>query len=211
MQFTVVRRGQAIGVTDLGFQSLGGRSRSGDFHPNEQGEAVMPDVACTLPSIRAFLHRDVCTDDGKSIVQPEFIGSRLFADIAEALQHTGRHELTLHDESGAIVPTDLIAIQDTESERSLSEWFDADGTADADDGVGSDHDVEFGGDPYGALEGARQSRRRGPQITRVTIDPVTGEECFEELEIELPNFPRYQIHVIIASDPWRPTLCLEDP
>jgi hypothetical protein len=114
VSYQVASRGRVIGTTELDFARIGGRSRSGWFHPNAEGERLMPVVASVLPAMRAYLHRDVRLDDGRPVVRPELEGSTLFADLAEALHHASTLDLTLHREDGSLVPTELVGIQDTE-------------------------------------------------------------------------------------------------
>jgi hypothetical protein len=125
VRYTVASRGRPIGHTELAFTPIGGPSRSGWLHPNEEGERVLPSVASPLPAMRAFLHRDVRDADGRPIVRQELLKSTLFADLAEALHRVEALELTLHDERGALIPTSLIGIQDTKQLIELSEESDA--------------------------------------------------------------------------------------
>ena len=119
MLYTVSSRGRTIGVTDLGFMRLGGVNRSGYFHPNEEGERLVPSIAAGVPAMRAYMCRDTIDAHGRSIVQPQMIGSTVFADIAEALHRTAEFELAVHREDGSLVPTEQIGIQDTEQFRHL--------------------------------------------------------------------------------------------
>jgi hypothetical protein len=120
VSYTVSSRGRPIGTTDLGFFRIDACGRSGWFHPNALGEQLMPTIASVLPAMRAFISRDSRDSEGRSLVQPEFLTSTLFADLAEAFQRFEALELRLHRPDGATIATTQIGIQDTELE--LAGW-----------------------------------------------------------------------------------------
>ena len=120
MSYTVSSRGRPIGTTDLGFFRIDACGRSGWFHPNALGEQLMPTIASVLPGMRAFISRESRDGEGRSLVQPEFLTSTLFADLAEAFQRVEALELTLRRPDGTTIPTTEIGIQDTE--RELAGW-----------------------------------------------------------------------------------------
>lgn len=113
MQYTVWSRGELIGETDLGFRGLGfDRSRSGDFHPNKRGRELLPILKCDSHCMRAYMHRNFRDADGNGILDPEYVGSDWFADIAEHLHQTAEYALELRDAENAIIATAEIGIQD---------------------------------------------------------------------------------------------------
>jgi hypothetical protein len=200
MRYTVSSRGVAIGVTDLGFRRIGGPNRSGYFHPTEDGERLMPLIASVLPAMRAYLHRNVRSADGTRLVQPRFIGSRLFADLAETLQHTSALELTLHREDGSLVPTEGIGIQDTEQLRPLADWEEP--GRDATPGEApdaSDDDDAFAVDHVDGTETV-PGQRDGLEIFLVEVNHDSGRVRTSRLHVAPPAFPRYQIHVVLGDD-----------
>ena len=193
VNYTVSSRGQPIGTTDLGFHRLGGRSRSGWFHPNGEGEKLMPRIASVLPAMRAWFLRDVQGEDGKSIVQQEYLDSDLFADLAEKLQHTAALELTVHREDGALVPTTTIGIQDMVQLRELAQWEIARMDAE-EDAAGWQPDEAQAAE----LEAGDEI---DPDVFAVIIDAETGEsERLTLDDIDVPPCPRYQIHVMLADE-----------
>jgi len=121
MQYTVCSRGQVIGTTDLGFVRIEGDPvRAGWFHPNAHRETVMPMVTSMHGALRAYASHRASDPGGGRLVKRDLIGSAVFADIAEALQHLESLELTLHREDGSLVPTELIGLQDTEELLALN-------------------------------------------------------------------------------------------
>jgi hypothetical protein len=190
MQYTVSSRGRPIGVTDLGFVRIGGPNRSGWFHPNAEGERLMPVIASVIPAMRAFLHRDVRGAEGEPIVQPHLLGSTLFADIAEALHHVGALELTLHHANGSVIPTRLVGIQDTEQLLALAQWDDALPETDAWAG-GPTRDEEPDADFELAPDAWLTDIGTAP-------DDADSDEAWRPDE-ERPAFPRYQIHVALVD------------
>jgi hypothetical protein len=182
LMYTVSSRGRPIGVTDLGFVRIGGPSRSGWFYPNAAGERLMPIFAAPLPAMRAYLHQDL-REDGNPIVQPQLIGSTLFADLAESLQNVASLDLALHREDGSLVPTELIGIQDTEQLLALAD--EADEERDAEEDFDDDFDDAIDGelDPDESL-----------------LDGAIGQiTAWIPEDDEPPKFPRYQIHVVLAD------------
>jgi hypothetical protein len=185
--YTVSSRGRPIGVTDLGFVRIGGPSRSGWFYPNAAGERLMPIFAAPLPAMRAYLHQDVL-EDGHPIVQPQLIGSTLFADIAEAFQHVASLDLALHREDGSLVPTELIGIQDTEQLLALADEAEAER-----DAKGWCPEEDFDDDFVDAIDGEVDSDDS-------LADHVIGQiKMWVPEDDEPPEFPRYQIHIVLVD------------
>lgn len=125
MQYTVTSRGRPIGVTDLGFRYVEGLGRMGWFHPNDDGQRLMPVVASISTATRAYaltIGRRSAQDTSPEGQQRE---SMLLADVAEAYQHVGALELQLHREDGSVVPTECVSIQDTEELIACADMDDA--------------------------------------------------------------------------------------
>ena len=184
MRYTVWSRGRLIGETDLGFVRIINDLRSGWFHPNIEGERVMPVIASVLPAMRAYLHRDVVDAQGDSIVQPALHGSTLFADLAEAFQHLSSLDLELRREDGSVVPTSDIGIQDTHQVLELAD-LDADlfESDERDDALEAD---------------VMPDEEVSEQLFGAEVDDLFTEWTPDELEE--PQFPRYQIHVFLVHD-----------
>lgn len=108
MQYTVMSRGRALGVTNLEFVRYDPRIRSGWFHPNALGERVMPVIAAVLPAVCRVVEASESTGGGAITRTTEF------SDLVESLQHVETLALQLRAEDGSIVPTDLLGLQDTE-------------------------------------------------------------------------------------------------
>ena len=120
MQYTVTSRGRPIGVTDLGFRYRPDTSRMGWFHPNAEGEKLMPVVAAVTAATRAYSEGRRRGRD-KSGVESRSRDATLLADVAEAYQHAGALDLRLHAEDGTLIPTEFVTITDTEE---LLAWAD---------------------------------------------------------------------------------------
>jgi hypothetical protein len=136
VRYTVWSRGRLIGDTDLGFIRVISQARSGWFHPNGEGERLMPVIASVLPAMRAYLHRNAVDAQAQSLMRPAMHGSTEYADLADAFQHLHSLGLELRRDDGSIVPTSDIGIQDTEQLIELVEVEDDDVDAeswDADD------------------------------------------------------------------------------
>ena len=108
MRYTVSSGGVVIGETDLGFVRSGLGIRGGWFHPNAEGERLLPRIIPPLLAMRAHVDRDAWC-----------------GDHAEVMHHADLHPLTLHDADGAVVPTRMLGIQDMHQLLALAEWDDA--------------------------------------------------------------------------------------
>ena len=192
MPYTVWSRGRQIGETDLGFHRVIDQFRSGWFHPNAEGERVMPVIASVLPAMRAYLHRDKVDAAGEPTMKPALHGSTLFADLAEAFQHVESLDLELRRDDGSVVPTASIGIRDTHQLLALADEVMAEAMAswDADD--------DF-------LEILEEVEREFPPLD----DAEVVEQVLESLddpigdwtpdELDESRFPRYQIHIELVS------------
>ena len=197
MQYTISSRGRAIGTTDLDFCRIDESARSGWFHPNALGEELMPIIAMALPAMRAFVCRNGRDEDGRSIVQPSFRRSSMFADLAEAFHHIQALDLTLHHADGALIPTTQIGIQDTEQLLELarqSEQEEADSaTWDAGETeLEYEEDLEAFGHDIELLErGWDESSQR--DLHSFSPDAWIPDDEPSEL-------PRYQVHLFLAKE-----------
>jgi hypothetical protein len=214
--FIVSSRGRPIGTTELDFIRILDantvaepedlyssspypllRFRSGWFHPNSLGETLMPNVALMHSAVRAYISRDGRDADGQSIVAPDFRGSRMFADLAEAFQRIEAMDLTLHHADGTLIPTAQIGIQDTEQLRELGRLHALHAEPDlALDEEGEetewdlDADLTFGDDlelPPGSWQPSDDEE----------------EDDFDEIvrraHEKLADLPRYQVHVELVD------------
>lgn len=246
MQYTVWSRGELIGETDLGFRGLGfDQGRSGDFHPNNRGRELLPVLKCDSHCMRAYMHRNFRDADGNGILDPEYVGSDWFADIAEHLHRTAEYALELRDANNAIIATSEIGIQDKHPE-----WKFPDRTDDsprlpdpASDLANWDHPLLHKQRPELLPHEARQLREQfdqqmaeenaqelideliandsllieGMEYDSIPCDITTPvgwgyEETLGDNELgsgwcsklrDVPDFPRYQIHVILEPLPER--------
>ena len=199
--YTICSRGVPIGVSDLSFVRIGGPNRSGFFFPNADGERLLPQLVSVLPAMRAWLHRDVPVDGQPSVAQPHFLGSSLFADLAEAFHHLATQELTLHREDGTMIPTEMIGIQDTEQLRSLAEWEDTIEPEAADDDTPF-YRIEFNDDVDEETRQAflRDLEEATNELLLEESDPWDTSECLLDLEYEEVEFPRYQVHLRVIDE-----------
>ena len=193
MRYTVCSHGRPIGVTDLGFFHIKGLARAGWFHPNADGEKVMPLVTSMHRALRAYGSRNLVGEEGTSLVHSDFIGSQVYADIAEALHRLESLGLSLHREDGSLVPTALIGLQDCE--ELLADPRDFDSWIDEIDAQSWLEDIDS--DPDHCLDDLEQSCDDDP------------EEAFAELiapidpwvpDVEPVQHPRYQIIVNFIDD-----------
>jgi hypothetical protein len=195
VNYTVWSRGRLIGETDLGFAPLVQQSRSGWFHPNAEGERVMPVIASVLPAMRAYLHRDVVDAQGKSLVHPQMHGSTAFADLAEAFQHFGALDLELRREDGSVVPTSDIGIQDTHRLVELAQMDDDDldaasAQADGEAVDFTERDLQLEADVMHDLELVDE------ELDAAIDGPYPA---WMPDDLQEPRFPRYQIHVLLVD------------
>src|SRR5690348_5235913 len=112
VRYTVSSRGRPIGHTDLAFARFPGPHRAGWFHPNADGERVMPVVTALHVALQASALRHAA-ERGQPRREPP-LDEALPSDLAEALQRVGELELTLHREDGSLVPTESVGLQDVE-------------------------------------------------------------------------------------------------
>jgi hypothetical protein len=192
VRYTVWSRGHLIGATDLEFMSLVSTQRSGAFHPNEEGERVMSEIASVLPAMRAYLHRDLMDEKGNGFVHPSMNGSTTFADLAEEFQRLGARDLELRRDDGSAVPTLEIGIQDTEHLLPLvEEGFDDDiDTSDADD------ELKALAERYPELQAAIEHDAALLEQAMREDDPTP--DWLSEI-VNRQSFPRYQIHVLLSD------------
>ena len=190
MQFTIASKGRPVGTTDLAFLRIGGPIRSGYFYPAAGVEQLLPLIASPLPAVRAYLHRNVVDADGRRIVQPHLLSSSLFGDIAETLQRVASFDLTLHGPDESDVPTSVIAIQDTEptgSSFTYEEGLLQGRLCELDDCVhGVDVDLH--------------DDEEFSEIVAFRLDEATGKVQRFTPDIDVPEFPRYQVHVALVDD-----------
>ena len=185
MRYTVCSHGRPIGVTDLDFFHMKGLARAGWFHPNADGEKVMPLVGSMHRALRAYGSRKLVGDEGTRLVHPDFTGSQLHADIAEAFHHLEALELSLHREDGSLVPTEMIGLQDCE--ELLSEgvadqtWFE---------------DVDPDSSDW--LDELEESFKLGAEDPGEFQAPDPGDQWL--LDAEPVDHPRYQIIVTLIDD-----------
>jgi len=112
--YTVCSRGRPIGSTDLEFVRIGGPHRTGFFHPNGDGERLIPLVAAPLPAMRKRMRRTAMEGSHRSEMSHEE-ATLLMAEIHEAGERERALALTLHREDGSLVPTESICFRDTEA------------------------------------------------------------------------------------------------
>ena len=197
MIYTVSSHGRPIGITDLGFARIGGPSRSGWFHPNEEGRELMPAVASSLPAMRAYLHRDYRDEHGASVLEPSFVGSTLFADIAQAFQQLRSFELTLHREDGSLVSTELVGIQVIDHESHFEHM----------NAALDEEEPWEAPDPLEAAEWEETFKSVRDSL-RKAYDVLAAEMLARGMADEIPKhvpddekeLPRYQVHVLLSDD-----------
>jgi hypothetical protein len=194
VHYTVSCGGVVIGATELDFVRTGGPSRAGWFHPNAEGERLLPLIVAPLAMMRAYLDRKACDEGGGPLVRPELIGSAAFADVAEAFQRAEAHRLTLHRADGSLVPTRMLGLQDTEQLLALAEWEEA--RRDARPWTPDDEDDEHpfavdedDDDDVAALLGG------DPRLDGDPTEPGAGWAPDDEPT----EFPRYQIILELAD------------
>ncbi len=175
MRYTVTSGGVTIGETDLGFVRSAVGIRVGWFHPNADGERLLPRLLPPL-ALRAHLDREAWA-----------------GDRAASAHHCEASPLALHREDGSVVPTRSLGIQDMhallaaaeleEARRETLPWSpEHEQDADVDDEplaihLGDDLDDEalLGGEPA----------------------PPDGEWAPDDEPVE---HPRYQIVVALVDD-----------
>ena len=112
MSYTIMSGGRAIGTTELGFVRIWGPLRSGWFLPNPEGERLMPRITAMHAAFQAdAISREAPAEPGPL---PELDGRSPHADVLEALHHVDALDLTLHHPDGTLIPTQMVALQDTQ-------------------------------------------------------------------------------------------------
>jgi len=188
VQYIVSSRGRPIGTTDLGFVRVDPRSRFGWFHPNAEGERLMPVIAAVLPALRAYVRN---REGGDDVPAASPVPGAL-ADVSEALQHLESLDLTLHHEDGTLIPTEMMSIQDTEQLLELAREVEG----------REEIPVHEPFDDSGS-EAFEQDREPGtPQAeldAALAHDLALIEAADWEPDGEPSVFPRYQIFVVPVS------------
>lgn len=183
MQYTVCSGGRPIGVTDLGFVYRWNGHRSGWFHPNADGERLMPIVTGVLPAVRACDRRQLSADE------PDLRQTTEGADLAEALHHAASLDLTLHLEDGTLVPVEFIGLQDMEQLLALN--------------AEAEREQELRGEPSWAEPELSPEMEASIQHDLELIEQMQ-REAEEQRGPWAPDeeptaFPRYQIHLRLAD------------
>ena len=178
MRYTVASGGVVIGETDLGFVRSGVAIRAGWFHPNAEGERLLPRILPPL-AMRARLDRDAWS-----------------GDLAEAAHHADAHPLTLHRADGSVVPTRMLGLQDTVQLLALAEWEEArrdaqlwSPDADVEDELVAALEREANEDACELLDG-------DPLLDGGPVEPGAGWAPDEEPA----ELPRYQIILELVDD-----------
>ena len=118
MPYIVCSRGIPIGTTDLAFVHLGGAHRMGWFHPNAEGERLMPVVTAMHRALHAST-QFVGRPEGAPPTVPHRIVVDVGDDLERALIDVEALQLTLLADDGSPVPTTGITIADTLTLREL--------------------------------------------------------------------------------------------
>lgn len=207
VMYTVTSRGRAIGVADLSFVRIHPRIRSGWFHPNAEGERLMPIIAAVLPAMRAYADAD--PEEEEKLPTDEVIRKQALAlaDLAEAVHREQALDLVLHREDGSVVPTEDVGIKDTEQLLALAEEAEA----------RNESSLPWESDRMRARaleieleeELAEEDDPDLPQEVREAGATADAEGIFSDEddlagpwtpEDEEPvSFPRYQIHVFLLE------------
>ena len=185
VRYTVCSHGRPIGVTDLGFFHMKGLARAGWLLPNADGEKVMPLVGSMHRALRASASRRLAGEESTGLVHPDFTGSQVHADIAEAFHHLEALELSLHREDGSLVPTEMIGLQDCEELLSEDVAVQT-----------SFEDVDTDSSDW--LDELEESFELGAEALGESGEPDLAEPW--RLEAEPVDHPRYQIIVTLIDD-----------
>lgn len=220
MQYTVWSRGELIGTTELEFRGVGfDRARSGNFHPNVRGQELMWDLATDYTCMRAYMHRNYRDENGASLVDPEYLNSDWFGDVAEHLHLTAHFELELKDELGHVIPVLEIGIQDKlegalpPSEEALARLRNDEATILADEAKRAEGAKKIDPTLLAIMEEDQKFMdsmidRTESHALDLTV-PVGWdyEENRGDNELgsgwappirEFPDYPRYQVHLVLA-------------
>lgn len=223
MQYTVWSRGELIGTTTLDFFGLGfDAQRSGDFFPNEHGDTLMRELASDSHCMRAYFYRNYRDAEGKSVVDPEYMNSDWFGDVAEHLHACSHFMLEVRDESGTSLPLAEIGIQDkigyfappdpevmariAEEDRERERMADLFGEDPAIEAA-VQHDIKI----WEEMRAKAELRMEGLEYDEVPCDitvPVgwgyEGGKGDNEMGSgwcaalrDLPDYPRFQIHLLL--------------
>lgn len=205
MAYTIASHGRPIGETELEFVRMGGPGRSGWFHPNEWGESLMPLITTVLPDAKSAGSRTAAVDTGVAGGGATLRQSSQIADALEALRSSPPLDLTLHDASGTLIPTEFIGIQDVHLLLGLA-GEDEEEDAESDVGESADEGgglhVDDGVDELELLDFASDSAADDPNGWPGEIESCDDADDFSgEWEPEDPStFPRYQIHLVLTDE-----------
>lgn len=114
MAYTIMSGGRPIGTTELGFVRIWGPLRSGWFVPNAEGERLMPVVTAMHVALQEDARSRDAGEPPEPALLPELEGGPPHADVIEAMHHVDALDLTLHHPDGTLIPTEMVALQDTE-------------------------------------------------------------------------------------------------
>lgn len=123
MPYTVWSRGRLIGQSTLGYKRAAPGMLAGDFEPSPMGEKLMPIITGVGPALRG-LHR--VADDVVRVAEGQADGDPTgdypadvrrtteYADAMSLVDELDSLRLELRDPDGVVVPTEMIAVNDTE-------------------------------------------------------------------------------------------------
>lgn len=229
MRYTVWSCGELIGTTELEFRGLGfDRCLSGDFYPTGRGAELMPQLASDSHCMRAFFHRDFRDALGHSLLDPEYVGSDWFANVAEHLQQTARYALELRNDSDVVIRTTEIGIQDKQPDwpapltdaqleahmnrAAMSETLQEDAWKPLDHRT-VDECIEHDRRVLDEMFARDEEQMEGLEYDSTPIDIIAPvgwdyEETRGDNELgsgwnstlrDIPIFSRYQVHVLLAE------------
>lgn len=183
-----------MGSTELGYRYRRHKSRMGDFFPTDLGEKLMP-IATGLSPAGIELGRvsrsmDRSDSDGTASCETRLDRLRStteYADYAAAEAQSEALDLELRGPDGAVIPTEWIAITDTEFLLSLAEEPFGDDWQ-------SDHPQAFDLEQEAELEKAIEANR-------ALLDEIQAgfDESHDWDESADSDCPRYQIHAHLVD------------
>ena len=116
MPFTLWSKNRLLGETDLDYEVVFPKHRSGAFDPTALGEKLMPVITGVGTASRRLCRMVVVRRHGPTgeQLEEELKHTSEQADLSAAEAHFEALELELRGPDGSLIPTDWIDIRDTE-------------------------------------------------------------------------------------------------
>jgi hypothetical protein len=183
--YTVWSHGRLVGETDLGFIDREGNHRTGYFYPSAFGEELIPIFNEPRRIMKELGSTSRACEPGTAKDDPEWVALHSAWEVAKEREQS--LALELRDERGAVIPTELVGICDTDLTLELYPGHEHESDDEPlDPEVQAEIDLEIS-----LLEEWRDDMQRERELLGLNDD---------EDEAEDTPLPRFQVQVLLVYE-----------